>query len=288
MAGLRSERIVKSLLVFKNENKLYGRLYQGKDDGCQERQQEDDDRDVAMAHVVDGGRGEATVEEAVDTPTYECSPEESDGDVAGIVNAQIETRPAVDQRIADEGDDQQAATHEQREEEGDAERVGRMGREEAVIATAIAIDHIDQRTNLGVVGRTPASHKGLDNGVVDSSCQEHTEACRGQHEQHLAKPTVGLQHDVEQSQIEGYPRTGIGQRHDDIVEEHGVAAIQRQQQLFVEVYQFFHSLNDFNLLGFQPSFLTVGHANLLPSTHRAIGDVDLCALVEDEEVGTAL
>ena len=52
-----------------------------------------------------------------------------------------------------------------------------MGGEESVVASPIVVDDIDEDTYLWVVGRSPSGYQRFDDGVVDGSCQYHSEAC---------------------------------------------------------------------------------------------------------------
>ena len=116
-----------------------------------------------------------------------------------------------------------------------------MSREETVIATTIVVDNINQRTNLRVVGRAPTRHQRFDNGVVNSSGQQYTQSGSSQNEQNITPVGFVCHHyNIEQSQIQGYPRLGIGQRQNDIIQEHRIAAIHHQQQLLVKLNDFFH------------------------------------------------
>ena len=141
------------------------------------------------------------------------------------MDAQIHACPTVDQRPGYEADGKQSLTHQQREEQGYRERVWGMSWEETVVATTIAIDHIDKTAYLWVMRGSPTGHKGFDNLVIDGACQQYTEACRTEYQQHVANITVGTNHHIEQRQIEWYPRLGIGQRHYHPIEEGGVAAV---------------------------------------------------------------
>ena len=96
-----------------------------------------------MFHVVTDRNGEAAIE-AVYAVADDGAPEESDGDVARIVDTQIHSCPAVDKRPADHETDKQSMAHQEREEQRNAERVGGMSREESVVAATIAVDHINQ------------------------------------------------------------------------------------------------------------------------------------------------
>ena len=66
-------------------------------------------------------------DEDIDAEGDDGTPEQTDKDVARIMDSEIEARPTVDERIADKAELQPAVTHEQTEIEGDAEGVGRMG-----------------------------------------------------------------------------------------------------------------------------------------------------------------
>ena len=78
-----------------------------------------------MAYVVADWNGDATIE-AIDAITHQSAPEESDGDVARIVDTEIEARPAVDELPGHHETDKQAVAHQEREEQGNGERVRRM------------------------------------------------------------------------------------------------------------------------------------------------------------------
>ena len=209
------------------------------EDGSEEGEPKDADGYEAEVELILGGNGDAAVE-LIDEPADEATPEEADGDVARIVDAKIEPGVTVDERVADKEEGEHPLPDEQGEEDGNAERVGSMGGEESVLTTAVAVHRIDQMTNLRVVSGSPAGHKGFHNTVVDGSCQQVAESGGCEDKNYLAEVLVSLQHDVEKSHVEGYPRLRIGQRQDDVVEELRVAAVHHQQQLLVKLYDFFH------------------------------------------------
>ena len=107
--------------------------------------------------------------EIVDKSANNPTPKESAEYVAREVDAQIETCPAVDERPHDKDCGQQTATNEEAEENGNAERVTGMSREEAVTPTPIAIDNIDMPADDWIMGRSPACHERFDDTVVHSS-----------------------------------------------------------------------------------------------------------------------
>ena len=223
-------------LLMTSENKTHGITTE---EGIKEREGEDGDGDVAEARAVADGNGNATVE-AVDTIANQSTPDETDRDVAGIMDTKVEARPAVDERIGYHDDDKRTATHEQREEKGDGEGVGGMGGEETVVATTIAVDDVDEHAYLGVVSGSPTRHEGFHDHVVDGACQQHAETCGCHDHQDVAHGVVALQHHVEQGDIEGYPRAGVGEGHHQIVEKERVAAVEQEQQFFIEVYEGIH------------------------------------------------
>ena len=77
--------------------------------------QEHDNGDITDSLTINSRYGYLAIE-PIDTISNDGSPDESHGDIAWIVYSKVKARPAVYQRIANEGDDKPAATHQQREE----------------------------------------------------------------------------------------------------------------------------------------------------------------------------
>jgi hypothetical protein len=71
-------------------------LEQRLDNGKEQRQAEHGDGNVAQRTGIDGRAREMAIA-FIDAKAYETTPNESDGDVAGIVDAQIEARIAVEE-----------------------------------------------------------------------------------------------------------------------------------------------------------------------------------------------
>jgi hypothetical protein len=94
-----------------------------------------------------------------------------------------------------------------------------MGREEAIITPAIAVDDIDQKTDLRITGRSPTSDQGFDDGVVDSACKQYTESGRGQDKEYLQTGFTVLDDDNQKTDIEGHPRQGVRQGENHRIEE---------------------------------------------------------------------
>ena len=119
-----------------------------------------------------------------------------------------------------------------------------MCREETVVASTISVNGVDQHAYLRIVGRPPACYERFDDGIVDSTRQQHTRSGSSKNQQDIADGGIvlhiRLQYDIEQSQIERNPSLGIGQRHNQRIQEQRVAAIEPQQQLLVVLNEFFH------------------------------------------------
>lgn len=139
-------------------------------------QQKDGDGNVATACSIRDGNSEPTIN-PVDEPTDETAPKEADKDVAGIMDTEVKTGVAISERPQDKGYAEQSPTHEQREIDGDAERVGGMGREEAIVAATIAVNHVHKVAYLWVVGRSPACHERFYNLVVNGAGKQCAESC---------------------------------------------------------------------------------------------------------------
>ena len=133
------------------------------------RQAQHANRHISDSDIV-ASRGRYSAIETIDTIANKSSPDESHGDVARIVDTQIEARPTIGERPTYQEDRQESLAHEKWEEQGDGECVTRMGREETIVAAAIAVDGINERANLRVMGRSPASHKRFDKFIVNSPC----------------------------------------------------------------------------------------------------------------------
>ena len=73
--------------------------------------QEHDNRNKTESFTINSRNGYLAIE-PVDAITYYGSPDESHRDIARIMNAQIQARPAVNQGIANEGDDKPPTTHQ--------------------------------------------------------------------------------------------------------------------------------------------------------------------------------
>ena len=139
-------------------------------DGCQEEESKDTDGDITVLDVISCRCRDTTIE-LVDEPADETTPEESDSDVARIMDTQIQTGVAVNERPSHKEEGKHALSYQQGEEHSDAEGVSGMCREETVFPSTIAVDHIHQGANLRIMGGTPTCHKGFDNPIVNGSCQ---------------------------------------------------------------------------------------------------------------------
>jgi hypothetical protein len=102
------------------------------------------------------------------------APAETYKDITRIMNTEIKTCPTIGEGPQYHRCCQQSATNEPPEEDGEAEGVGGMGREEAIASSTIAIHDIYQHTYLRVMGRPPSGNSGFDNLVIDSPCDEDT------------------------------------------------------------------------------------------------------------------
>ena len=71
------------------------------DNGKEQRQAEHGDGNVAQRTGIDGRVRKMAVA-FIDAKAHETAPNESDGDIAGIVDAQIQARIAVEERPTDE------------------------------------------------------------------------------------------------------------------------------------------------------------------------------------------
>ena len=114
------------------------------------------------------------------------------------MDTEIEARPTISERPSDEHQCDKATAHEQREEQGYAERVGGMGGEESILSTSIAIHDIHKNTDLIVVCGSPSCHTGFDNKVVNSACKEYTQTGTTENEEYAAEVVVVLHHDIKQ------------------------------------------------------------------------------------------
>jgi len=174
----------------------------------------------------------------IDGSAHDEAPREAYEDVTGIVDTEVEARPAVDKRIDDKRHGEQPATDEPAEIDSDAERVGCVGREKAVLAPAIAIDDIDKHANLRVVGWSPTAHKGFDDGIIDGAGEQDAEGCSPHDEENLLDVLIVLEDDIEEAQVERHPGPCIGQgSHEHIIVQR-LAAVEEQQELLVELYEF--------------------------------------------------
>lgn len=96
------------------------------DDSCQEGESQNTDRYIALTDVILNRYGDTPIK-LIYEPAHETSPQKSDGDITRIVNTQVQTGVAVQQRPPYKEEGEHALPHQQREEDGDAERVGGMG-----------------------------------------------------------------------------------------------------------------------------------------------------------------
>ena len=145
------------------------------------------------------------------------------------MDTEIETRPTVGERPDDQGETEGPATHQPTEEDGNAERIARMGGEEAVLTPPITIDDIDKGADNGIMGRTPTGNGRLDDEVVEAACKKDTEACTAHYQGNALQTVVILHHDIKQAEIERQPGDGGGEHMNHCIEKERVAAIDSQQ-----------------------------------------------------------
>lgn len=157
--------------------------------------------------------------EIPDGRSYQSSPQKSYDDVAWVVNTKIETGPTVDERPDNHCNGDQPTAEEKCKENGEAERVGCMGREESEASSAIAIDDVDEYAYLRVAGWSPTSKERLDEHIIDAACKEDAKQCADDDEDDFAHIIAVLDNDIEQSNIERYPCCGSSQRLYDRVEK---------------------------------------------------------------------
>ena len=146
---------------YKKQLSLNLHCYEGSQDGIEVGQAEHCSGYVATRGSV---RGRLSMQvaaldvmvKAVDGIADHSAPEESDGDVAREVDAEVEARPAVDKRPGDEQDGEEPLPHEQGEEEGDGEGVAGVCGEESVVAAAVAVDGVDEHAYLRIATGSPA------------------------------------------------------------------------------------------------------------------------------------
>ena len=86
------------------------------DNSCQEGESENKNGHITVSDVILGRNGDTTIE-FIDQPTYEAAPKESDGDITRIVDTQIKTGIAVNQRVPHQEEGEHPLSHEQGEED---------------------------------------------------------------------------------------------------------------------------------------------------------------------------
>ena len=175
-----------------------------------------------------------TIIDVIGEGAHDEAPSQSHEDVTWEVDTQIHTCPAVGERPDDKGEGEHTTADEPAEIDGDAECVGRVGREETVVAPTIAIDDIYQQTYLRIVRRSPSCHCGLDDQIVHRTSQQHTEACPSKHTEHLAEILVVADDDIEQAEIKRQPGECRREHVSHTVEIERVAAVDSKQPLLVE------------------------------------------------------
>ena len=94
-----------------------------------------------------------------------------------------------------------------------------MGREEAIVAAAIVVHHVDQKPHLRVLGRTPSGYQWFDHSIVERSCYEHTQQRTAHDEYNLLYGIIVFQHHIEQRHVERNPRGSSCQRLHQSIKE---------------------------------------------------------------------
>ncbi len=132
----------------------------------------DDDKGEEEAVGDDAETGERVVrpffvfhlqgEEPIDETADEHADKETYHDVAKIVDSEVETGPAVEQAPKDEDDGGVALAEDKAEIGGDGHGIAGMAGEEAVFATTVVVDDIDEVHYLWFVGGTEPCDHGLD------------------------------------------------------------------------------------------------------------------------------
>lgn len=102
--------MIYSLIRICDQVFLHMYLEECHDDGCQEEESQDTDGDITVLDVISCRCRDTTIE-LVDEPADETTPEESDSDVARIVDTQIQTGVAVDERPSHKEESEHALSY---------------------------------------------------------------------------------------------------------------------------------------------------------------------------------
>ena len=172
---------------------------------------------------------------AIDTETAQRAPERAHQDVAGIVETEVDAGITAQQGVGHEGEGDPRVAVDKGEEGADGKAVGGMTGEEAVEPAATAIDKVNETGQGGFVGGTETLHQGFADATGSLVGQQDGQT---DHEDNEADTTVvvGTEQHEEEEQVEEYPRGYAGDAHPEAVPIDGVAAVEQEQKLLVEVY----------------------------------------------------
>ena len=172
-------------------------------------------------------------EEAVEGVAGQCAPNCAHGEVAHVMHAEVDARPAVEQCPREEGCRHGTAADGERHERGHGEGVGGVAREEAVLAAAVAAHHVDEVHYLRVVGGAEACHQRLEHARSHLVGHEDAQGNAYNYAKRTAQFVVAYDH-VEQHHGQGQPRGCLRGRPCHAVHEQRVAAVEHERERSVK------------------------------------------------------
>lgn len=143
---------------------------------------------------------------------------ESDGDVAQVVDAEVEACEGGGGTPEVENGGHAWAAEEPCKEGGYAEGVAGMAGEESKTASTIVQDGVDEIHDFGVAGGTPARHGGLTPAGAEPVGDKYHQTDAQQDAQTFF-PRIVLKDHVEEHDDEQRPCKGIGHGNHQIIEK---------------------------------------------------------------------
>ena len=152
------------------------------------------------------------------------------------MHGQIKSCIAIDERPGDHQPREHPVAHEQAEEHGDAERVGRMGREETVVEPAPVVDDMHGIHPFRIIAWPRPGDSRFHQSLGDKLRDQEAQGATSHDQTNLRHGLIVLDHKIEQGNIQRYPRHPGGERDHQRVEKHGVMAVEHAEQLPVYLY----------------------------------------------------
>jgi len=142
------------------------------------------------------------------------------------MEAEIESRPAVNGRPKAEHNGQGTALDEQTKIHGQRESVGGMRREKAVLTTAHTVNNLDGVLNERVVAGSPSANERLDDKFNRHAHHHNGKHGASDREEYLRHGVVVFDDNIDEYHVERYPREARSEGRCQGIDEERVAPVE--------------------------------------------------------------